>query len=100
MAFEQVKQARPYTGKKALRVFKLGFSAPKALAVRGERVDIEVDFERRIVRFKVSDNGLLPVSSSGVISCRRVSRRIKSVNPGAEYIEMKPNADGWHYGTF
>ena len=100
MAFETIKRSRLQSGAKSLRVIKVGLSASKAFAVKGERVDIEIDYEKRIIRAKVNETGELKVSSGGTVSCRKVSARIKAINPKVDHIEMKPQADGWSYGTF
>lgn len=99
MAFETVTNPSARSDAKFLRVSATGFSANKRLAVAGELLEIQIDFEERVIRCKVSRSGC-PVGVGGVVSCRPAARRIKEANPDVARIELTTRSDGWHYGTF
>lgn len=64
--------------------------------LRGSRIDIQIDEERRMIRIGEKEGGIFVSSKSGCFSCSiRVFRII-----GKKKIPLEDGGDGWWYGRY
>lgn len=72
-----------------------GGSISKAVPLRGERIDIQIDEDARKIRLGIDQRGV-SCGASGSFSCSLNVHRIV----GGERIDLSYGEDGWWYGNY
>ena len=100
MAFVSQRNMNGWTKSPSVRFRKTkscagGGCVSKAVPLRGERIDIQIDEETRQVRLGVDQKGV-SCNATGTFSCSLNVFRIV----GDQRIDLKDGGDGWWYGNY